>query len=301
MLLLICAIAFVFSQTNTRLETYAAARYHSLVYFSYCDEPIGFSLGGLDPKFNIDMQTFKNDVLAAAEIWNTAYGKTLFVHDPTAELDIHLVFDERQRLLSTLNNADSQISTASQDFEAQILAYEAQVVTLNAKIQALNAEIAEWNKKGGAPEDVYEKIIADQNRLRAEIARVDNEAAILAQTQSQLNEKIIGYNYTVDEFNTTLATKPEEGLYTSADEKIEIYFYDTRDRFVHTVAHELGHALGLDHVSNTQAIMHPTTSDALALSDEDFAALTARCAEINKVEFFYDALVGSVSRLVALQ
>ena len=54
---------------------------------------------------------------------------------------------------------------------------------------------------------------------------------------------------------------------------------------MHTVAHELGHALGLDHVLEEDAVMHPTTSENLELTDIDVEVLNNFCIEQNKFEF----------------
>lgn len=265
-------------------------QYRELVYFSYCDTPIPFTIGSIDPEFNITKQTFKSDVISASEIWNNAINKRLFVYDPNAALDISLVFDERQRLLNNINLAGEQILDEKEEFESYVSEYEARQTEITSKINKLNAEIEKWNKRGGAPKAVYENIIKDQFELRKEIERLNSEAVYLNKTQFTINQKVDELNLAVDEFNTVLDTKPEEGLFIGGQEKIEIYFYDSKDRFIHTVTHEFGHALDLNHINKEGAIMHPTTSDSTNLTAEDLALLNNYCEEVNKLELFYSTV-----------
>ena len=66
----------------------------------------------------------------------------------------------------------------------------------------------------------------------------------------------------------------EEG----GDRRIDIYEFSTEEKLVRVLAHELGHALGIDHVPDSKAIMYEFNEEnSLTLTDADKAALVGVC------------------------
>ena len=86
----------------------------------------------------------------------------------------------------------------------------------------------------------------------------------------------------VDQQNigNTLGREFCEGVYEYKNGKrsITIYQYDNEYRLVRVLAHEFGHALGLNHSKSGDAVMyHLIQSDSLELSPDDIAAVKSRC------------------------
>ena len=82
-------------------------------------------------------------------------------------------------------------------------------------------------------------------------------AELLSQSTSQYNSKIRELNKTVQEYNEELKYRPEEGIFISDrnGKRIIIYFYVSKVELVHTLAHEMGHALKIAHIQDSTSIM----------------------------------------------
>jgi hypothetical protein len=151
-----------------------------------CEEPIIYTLGTFDTKFNISQKYFLEAVAEAEAIWEEPSGIDLFTYEPeNQELDtlrINLIHDYRQEATSTLADLGITVkeTQASYDnlkskYSALKVQYEKDKTTLNNRIEAFNQkneayekEVSYWNKKGGAPEAEYKELQATQAELQRE-------------------------------------------------------------------------------------------------------------------------------------
>ena len=98
-----------------------------------------------------------------------------------------------------------------------------------------------------------------------------------------LNRLIKSLNLNVGAYNTIGASRGETfvgGIYHSAEgvREINVYEFSNRDKLVRVLAHEFGHALGLEHVEDRNAMMYKLNEgDARVLSKSDLVALKALC------------------------
>ena len=61
-----------------------------------CDAPIKLKVGALDPRFGVSPADLQSAIQQAGDLWEAAAHRRLFVYDPSADLAVNLVYDERQ-------------------------------------------------------------------------------------------------------------------------------------------------------------------------------------------------------------
>ncbi len=286
-------LVFVLVTTGALL---AAQDYKSILYYSYCDEPIRYRIDSIDSKFSVTKEDFMATAEKAAKIWNDAWNTELLIYDPTAELSLNLVYDERQELTSKINSTKSNLEQNNKNIEAQIDEYEMELIKLEERIEELNKEVEYWNNNGGAPEDVYKKLVNEQDKLWEQTRVTNIKAQELNHKTTEYNSEVENLNNKVSDFNNLLDAKPEEGLYIPTENKIEIYIVNDAETLKHTVAHEFGHAIGIEHVEDPESLMFATVSNAVKLSDKDMEGLNEVCRERNRVEEIFTKLSTLYSR-----
>lgn len=285
------AIGANFNQVQSFLQT----EFNQYFIRTACDTPVDYKIGYVDPRFGLSTTGFLVDVKQAAWIWDKAdQGKELFKYDPSNKgaLAINLVFDKRAALNNQINNLEGQVKQKNQSLQSNISSYEQQVADFksrladfNNQVDALNAQINDWNQRGGAPPDEYQKLAQQQNNLTKEQTNLQAQADSLNQIARNLNLSTEDYNTEVGKLNNTisifgqaLAQKPEEGLFNPNSNLINIYFVNNHNELIHTLAHELGHALGLQHNQNKLSIMYPYSTQSIIPSIDDVNSLKEICS-----------------------
>lgn len=249
----------------------------SLFSYSICDKSVAYKIGTIDSRFNITADQLLKDTKQAGDIWNKSYPKTLFVYDPQAILSVNMVFDERQSLNNQISQLKNQLDANKNSLKPQETQFQQQSADFKKRLAALNSEIENWNSRGGAPEDVYKKLQAERDDLLKEADQLNQMAKTLNISADNFNSQVSNLNQKVQVFNAELEVKPEEGKYIPAENKIEIYFNINQKELVHTLAHELGHARGLDHNQNPKSIMYPNTTQLITVTSDDISALNILC------------------------
>ena len=106
------------------------------------------------------------------------------------------------------------------------------------------------------------------------------------------NEVVKKYNEGVNTYNHTFSEGAE---FTQGDyqgDKINIYQFKNRDELVLVLAHELGHALGIDHVDNPESIMYRQMGEqsvGKGLTDQDLQDFRLVCGNgttLSKIKFW---------------
>ena len=209
-----------------------------------CNSPLSYHIGEIDGRFSLSRNSIEMFAKQAADIWNTAISTPLFREDPYGEITINIVYDQRQELMDTLNGIQQQLSRDA----ATIGLVKTQFETLKA------------NYEPNLQSTLEELVIT----INADVASYNN----------LVNE----YNSTAKSLETLFDQKPYAGIYNTGSKVITIYLNRSQEEFTHTIAHEFGHAIGLGHNENINAIMYPNTNSSLTLSPEDLTAIKTRCS-----------------------
>lgn len=255
-----------------------------ILYYYPCATPTLYRLGSVDPRFNLSPSQAETEITTATNIWNRNYKTLLFKESPEAKLTVNFVYDERQRLSNQVQNLEDKVSKDKSNLDVKVAAFKIKVTAFSAKVVTLNSEIESWNAKGGAPKDVYDGLISRQQELKTEEAQIRSEGSALNVSVDNYNFQVGEVNTTVQNFNSVLSQKPEAGLYDGKMDTIYIYFVNNRDELVHTLAHEFGHALGINHTQDPQSLMYPYTNNVIEPALEDLSSLSKSCERVNNFD-----------------
>ena len=268
-----------------------------------CTIPITYSIGTLDPRFKISKNELQSILSSATAIWEKPINRDLFVLQENGDVVINLIYDARQESTNRIRTLGLQIENTRESFNALKQKYESAKVLYTSAKKEFDIMVAEydlraskyeeqvdyWNKKGGAPEKIFTQLEAERavlNRLSEELSvkqkNINELVATVNAFTNVLNRVAQELNISIGEFNTIGGEQEEfqEGVYVrdSSGERIDIFEFGTRKQLLRVLAHEFGHALGLEHLENPLAIMYKRNQATNeTLTKDDLGALRKLC------------------------
>ena len=241
------------------------------------DQRVRYRIGEVDPRFGLTQAEVQELAMQATQIWQHANHKEYFVYDPKATLSINLIYDQRQSETNSRQEKLSEIETKQQLWQQrhqQMSVFKQQMTDLHqqlkAKRDAFNLAAQQYNQQiysvnaAGHVSAEQRFLIEDQKlNLNRQKQQLEDETTIHNQKIALLNSQVNELNdlnqqlsAEISSFNTRFAGRQfDKGIFDG--KQITIYEFISKDDLRLTIAHELGHALGLAHHNDPYGLMYP--------------------------------------------
>jgi hypothetical protein len=269
-----------------------------------CQRPIAYSIANLDPRFGLTKAEVLADIQKAEKIWESPINRQLFEYSPTGDLKINFIYDYRQKATNelqkmgiALKDDQSTYNALKAKYNSLVVSYDKEKAQLDILLSIFNADksayekdISYWNSRGGAPKEEYAVLEQKKNDLNNQIAIINQTkdalnglADAINSAGMILNKLIATLNLQVSKYNTVGASTGKEfneGEYVrdAGGTVINIFQFNDNNQLVRVLAHELGHALGIDHLANPKAIMYYLNEGGNEkLTADDLSALKTLC------------------------
>lgn len=255
------------------------------ITYTPCSTPMVYTVGSVDKRFDLSKERVVAELTRAEKTWERYDTRNLFEYMPDSakpDIRVDFVYDSRQRGLETQKAVQAEsdaYAKAVRVYEGRLKTYEANSNEYNTAVKKYDADIARWNKGSRRDGAEYSRLHAEAARIDALYTSLDQESKVLEDIRGKLEPIRIALNTKIKEINNKSGQIIEDGRWDSREKTITIYRYEGDKELQWVLAHEFGHAIGMDHVEDPKAVMYYLSSDIseVDLSDGDKAELARVC------------------------
>jgi chromosome segregation ATPase len=246
-----------------------------------CNLPRTYQLGDIDDRFNINRQQLSEVLRDVEAIWEKSLNNEILRYDPDGEIIIHLVYSEQQELIDAEQTASKQIATKREQSNNAEKRYKKIRAEFDKKYQELQnvsdryKELIDvYNQKGKQftedsklSEEEEKELKERQQQIEQVESERDSLLKIVQKLQRRVNNQSDRVNQIIDQENRLIEKynqqfsgkrKFDQGHYIRKNdgEKINLYQFSSKNELKVVLAHEFGHALGIQHGDNPESIMY---------------------------------------------
>jgi len=261
--------------------TYEQAERVNIQTHTVCQEPLTYQIGSIDTQFGVTRLEVEEAMIAAASLWSEAFDRPVAIKTENADITVNFIYDERQQLVDGELRFREQIESEqfrmeqlqreydrNRDvFDTRSSDYILLAERAKTELNELNSWVAKKNDEGGFTEQSIaefelrkENVERNQQQVLRERQELDRLASQINRDAERLNEKIDENNRLIDRYNEEFSGENRftKATYQNSSEGgiITVNMFLNKKELVLILAHELGHAFGLDHVSNPRSVMH---------------------------------------------
>ncbi len=272
--------------------------------FAY-DRILTYRIGIVDKGFGLSREEVSRAVAQATHLWEKSIGLKIFREEPDGIIEIDLVYDRRQAATDHARTINCNLKDTKDSYDELMDQFKKMEIEVSHEADAYDFAFKKYMDRFRAYTDEMNSMQKNQQvseemctRFKVQKLSLDRQMSALNDQRQHLNQKVdklnslaslitkvsSSHNAQIDSLKTAYKGMDREfnaGLYErGADgERITIFHFKDRTMLVRALAHELGHAMGLKHSKNPEAIMyHLNQSESLELAPDDIAAMQARCS-----------------------
>lgn len=245
------------------------------------DTRLRYQIAEVDPRFGMSKEQAIQLSKEAIQIWHDGTQKQLFVYDDQAQLKIKLIYDARQENYNAFKKTQQELDqehssnqrisgnldVSKSSLEQMQQSLRQEQIQLRAEADYLNQQRMSWSRIENEQGENRQRIEAQYQALKEKAQQLQRNIAYYNQMNAQYNQQVGQHNSSIERYNWNVMQAknrfpPREfhkGVFMG--DQIQIYQFDTEDDFRLTLAHELGHALGLGHHADPEALMYPVLGE----------------------------------------